>query len=532
MSRSKKTASPDPLIVIASNRGPFQFEEQEDGHFSGRRGAGGLVTALSALAEGLDVLWIACALSSGDRAWAAAQQERITRVDDIQMRLVIPDPEQYYQYYNIIANPLLWFIQHQLWDASRNPSIDAATWDAWHHGYVEINRLFARVIADSIRQALAERERPVLVFPQDYHFYMLPQFLREELGESVQIQPFLHIPWPGPDAWRLLPAVMRDAMLRSMLASDRIGFQTRSDAFNFVQTCRFYLEDAHSYGARDSIVFAGRKVEARTYPISIDVEKVDQLISEPYAQLQKAQMINLIGDRRLILRTDRVEPSKNILRGLQAYRILLEMHPELHDKVIMLALLVPSRMEVDEYQTYLRDIMAEAGLINAAFSNEIWEPVRVIVGDNYQRALAAMQLYDVLLVNPIADGMNLVAKEGVLVNQRDGVLVLSEHAGAFYELGEHALTLSPFDVYGTAQALYEALEMSREERQTRARQLEAIVRSSDVKQWFRHQVEDAMRALSSHSSNASTPETPSGTNKSADSRTASGKSSPTPTPKA
>ena len=160
----------------------------------------------------------------------------------------------------------------------------------------------------------------------------------------------------------------------------------------------------------------------------------------------------------MILRVDRIEPSKNILRGLEAYRTLLEMHPEHRGKVQMMALLVPSRMEVDEYQDYLREIMSEAGMINANFSTPYWEPVRIMVGDNYDRAIAAMQLYDVLLVNPLADGMNLVAKEGVLVNQKDGVLVLSEDAGAFYELGEHALTVSPFDVYGTAKALHQATD--------------------------------------------------------------------------
>ena len=173
----------------------------------------------------------------------------------------------------------------------------------------------------------------------------------------------------------------------------------------------------------------------------------------------------------------------------------------------MMALLVPSRMEVGEYQDYMRDIMSEAGMINAKYSTPYWEPVRIVVGDNYDRAIAAMQLYDVLLVNPLADGMNLVAKEGPLVNQRDGVLVLSEHAGAFYELGGQALTVSPFDIYGTANALHHALTMPPEEKRQRAEKLRALVKKADIRHWFYDQVDDAMRAFESQARNDSTPET-------------------------
>jgi trehalose 6-phosphate synthase len=237
-------------------------------------------------------------------------------------------------------------------------------------------------------------------------------------------------------------------------------------------------------------------VQAKAYPISINVNKVQHIAQETETQLQKSQLINFISDRKLILRVDRVEPSKNILRGLKAFRVLLEQYPEYQGEVQMLALLVPSRMEVDEYQDYLQQVMAEAGMINATFSDSIWEPIRVIVGDNYRRAIAAMQLYSVLLVNPIADGMNLVAKEGVLVNQHDGVLVLSEHAGAYDELGEHSLSVSPYDIYGTAEAIHRALDMDINERQNRAQAMRSIVENADVNQWFYNQLEDALRQYS------------------------------------
>jgi trehalose 6-phosphate synthase len=481
----------DPLIVIASNRCPFSFRATPDGSFKVKRGEGGLVTALGAVAERHDVLWVAAALNRADYDWAARHGNTTQDVQGIDLRLVLPDRKRYSQYYNIIANPLLWFIHHQLWDTPRKPSITRETWDAWHQGYVVVNQQFAQVIAESI----ADARRPVIVFPQDYHLYMVPYYLRQQVGDRIQIQPFIHIPWPGPDAWRVLPEEIRTAIFSSLLMSDRVGFQTQRDAFNFVQTCRFYVPDAHSMGSRDSIHYHGRLVTARAYPISIDVEKVQSIAEDNHTRLLKQKLAGVIESRRLILRVDRIEPSKNILRGLQAFRLLLELYPQHRGKVQMLALLVPSRMEVDEYQTYLQEIMAEVGLINADYSDDLWEPVRIIIGNNYPRAIAAMQLYDVLLVNPIADGMNLVAKEGALVNQRDGVVVLSEKAGAFYEMGDHTLTVAPFDVYNTAEALHSALVMPVEERRQHAEALRTLIQAKDVKHWFYQQVEDALAAL-------------------------------------
>jgi len=497
----------NPLIVIASNRGPYSFEQEEDGTFDATRGAGGLVTALWALAEKHDVIWVASALGEGDRAWAAEQGGTATTVDKIDLLMIESPQERYDQFYNMVANPLLWFIQHEMWNVPRTPSLNGEMWEAWEEGYAWVNNAFSDALAKIVDEA--DDERPVIVMPQDYHLYLVPAMLREKVGPDIQIQPFVHIPWPGPNGWRILPEPIRNRIFRSLLASDRVGFQTERDAFNFVQTTRFYLQGAHSYGSRVSIEYEGRKVNATAYPISIDVEKVHEIAEQPATQLQKNQMISGIGDNQVILRTDRVEPSKNILRGLEAYRDLLTRYPEHQGKVQFLQLLVPSRMSVDEYSNYLKDIMAEAAMINAEFGEPFWEPVRTIVGNNYSRALAAMQVYDVLLVNPIADGMNLVAKEGVLVNNRNGMLVLSESAGAFYELGEHALVVSPFDTYSTANALHEALTMGGEDRTRRADALRAQVKDNDVRRWFANQVEDALKALESQPKKAETSSTPS-----------------------
>jgi trehalose 6-phosphate synthase len=491
---SLKTSGNDPLIVIVSNRGPFSFREKLNGEFDVERGAGGLVTALGALAEKHEVLWIAVAMSEDDRKWAIKYNGEIQSVERVFLRLVHLPQAAYDKYYGIIANPLLWFIQHQLWDAPRSPSIAKETWEAWKNGYLKVNKLLADAVIDSLQNI----ERPIIILPQDYHLYLMPHFLRSGLGDDVQIQPFIHIPWPGPDAWRFLPKEMRDTLLLSLLESNRIGFQTEQDAFNFVQTCRFHLSEAHSEGHRDAIFFQGREVNATPYPISVDVEKLETLANEKYIQLLKNELSNRISlnsDEKLILRVDRIEPSKNVIRGLEAYKLLLAEHPEHHEEVKMLCLLVPSRMEVEEYQDYLKEIMAEAGLINAEFSQPLWEPVHVVLGDSYERAIAAMQLYDILFINPIADGMNLVAKEGVLVNVKDGILLLSEYAGAYYELGEHAFTISPYDIYGTVESMHKALTMSSEKRKQRATSLRNIVKAADVKEWFYAQVDDAIQDM-------------------------------------
>jgi len=494
-----------PLIVIASNRGPFSFTANKNKTFTPSRGEGGLVTALWSLAEKHDVVWVSSAMDRGDRAWTNHVNGKVQNIENISMKMIAHDKWKYNAYYNVISNPLLWFIQHQLWDIPRNPSITEETWKAWNEGYVPINKAFATAISEIIE----DTSRPIIILPQDYHLYLVPHFLRQMIGWDVQIQPFVHIPWPGPDAWRILPGSIRDGILNGLLASDRIGFQTKKDAFNFVQTCRFYLSHTSSRGTRDTIYVKDRPVKAVNYPISVDVEKLTQLQDTAQNQLEKNQMMNIIQDRKLILRVDRIEPSKNIVRGLRAYRTLLENHPEHRGKVQMLALLVPSRIGVDEYQNYLHDIMAEGGMINAEFSEQLWEPVRIVVGHNYQRAIAAMELYDVLVVNPIADGMNLVAKEGAFVNQRDGVLVLSEHAGAFYELGDYAISVSPFDIHGTAEMIHRALTMPSEERKKRADALRELVQAADVKMWFGSQVEDALAESKSMAKKAATSPTPS-----------------------
>lgn len=481
-------------LIIVSNRGPFSFQKEEDGSLKYQRSGGGLVTALLGLAKTVPSTWIACATSPEDRQWTAGEVELFDEETRINIRFVDPAPEAYEGYYGVIANPLLWFLQHSIWDVANAPVLNRHTWQAWREGYVEVNRMFADAVVDQVRQ---KRGQPAFIMLQDYHLYLAPRMIRQRLRNrrKMILTHFIHIPWPGPEDWSLLPCEMREAILEGLCAVDLLGFQTREDALNFLRTCESLLPGVRVNYRMGRAVYRNHVTYVRDFPISIDVPATLQEAVSEEAQQYYQQLLEGLGDLRMILRVDRTEPSKNIVRGFLAYEELLETHPEHHQKVQFLALLVPSRLEVEEYQDYLNSIMATAGRINAVFGNSDWEPVRVLVGDSYPRALAAMQLYDVLLVNPVADGMNLVAKEGPSVNQKNGVVVLSERAGAHQQLGEFATVVAPVDVSATAEALNEALMMSEEERKRRADGLKNQIQREDIRLWLCWQLDTLQKIL-------------------------------------
>jgi trehalose 6-phosphate synthase len=494
------TEDPPTHIIIVSNRGPFSFSVR-DGNAYAVRGAGGLVTALSSIVRHHDVLWFSCALTAGDRDWLERNGEGTHVVEKMKIRLIRPDATAFKGYYNTISNSLLWFIQHQIHDTPRSPVIDEFVWQAWSEGYAAVNRQLAEAVAESI-QSLEGR---IIVMPQDYHLYLFPQYLRELVGERVTIQPFLHIPFPGPETWRILPLAMRREMISAMLHADRLGFQTERDTRRFLQTAADTLSGVQVLKPWRQIQYQEREISAAPYPISIDVEHLEARLRSDEVQALVGEIEGRYRERKLILRIDRVEPSKNILRGFMAFQNFLKAYPEYHRKVEMLALLVPSRSDVPEYQLYLRDIMALVGEINATLGDGEWEPIRVILGNNYNRAIAALSLYDVLMVNPLADGMNLVAKEGAVLNQRDGVVILSEEAGVAEEFGDAALLVSPYDVYSTREAILRALTMPLGERRKRAERLATHTFENDIYRWFNKQLNDALEDQRTDTATPSSP---------------------------
>jgi trehalose 6-phosphate synthase len=478
--------TPRRKILVVANRAPVTYERTESGERSARRGGGGLVTALAGLLAHHDVTWVASASSGEDRAVAAesggAFEERTREGAAYRLRLVAHDPAAYDRFYNTAANPTLWFLQHYLWDLGSRPDFDPALHEAWRNGYVPVNEALAAAALEEL-----EREPGAAVFFHDYHLYLAPRAVREARPEVVTSQ-FVHIPWPEPDYWHALPRELRVAVHEGLLANDVVGFHTGRWRRAFLASCAALL-DAEVDESEGTVVHGGRETRVTAHPIGIDAEEFERLRGDEAVREREAALVERRPER-LVLRVDRTDPSKNVVRGFRAFGLLLERHPELHGSVGMLALLAPSRQDIPEYSDYLAALEAAAREVNDRFGHDGWTPVELDVADDFPRSVAGYKQFDVLLVNPVFDGLNLVAKEACLVNDRDGVLVLSENAGVHEELGEWALTVNPLDVLGQADALYEALTLPAGERARRAEAIRDHVRRHDIREWIDAQLAD------------------------------------------
>jgi trehalose 6-phosphate synthase len=473
-----------PLIIV-SNRGPAQFERGEDGERTVRRGGGGLVTALSGLVSHRKALWIASAMTDEDVAVSAEKGGPVElSIDGIEYRVLMvdSDAEAYDRFYNVIANPILWFIQHYLWDLSNAPDIRQEELDAWDFGYQTVNN----DIAQAVLRQIEGQERP-LVMLHDYHLYTAPGLIREARPD-VFLHHFVHIPWSQPDSWRILPGRIREALYQGMLANDIIGFHTHAYCINFLRCCDELLEAEVDYNNLE-VRYNGRKTLARAYPLSIDAERLQRAADSPEVAAAERDVL----DRRrkhLIIRVDRADLSKNVLRGFTAFDTFLAQHPEFREEVTFIAHLQPSRQDVPEYAEYLERIEALVAVVNHRHGTTDWMPIDLKIYENFYDAVARYKHFDLLMVNAIFDGMNLVAKEAPAVNTRNGVLMLSENTGSHEELADCVLSVNPFDVQDQADAIYRALTMGPEERRVRATRLKEIIFSRNPGDWVDDQIRD------------------------------------------
>jgi trehalose 6-phosphate synthase len=470
-------------LVLVSNRGPVTFEA--DGSVS--RGSGGLVTALTGLASHREVIWVASAMTEHDAAAAARNGQRPFEVRSptggtYLVRLVESDPDAYDRFYNIFANPMLWFIQHYLWDLSNAPDIRRNEIEAFEFGYNVVNEDLARVVVDEV----ADVEDPV-VMVHDYHLYTLPGLVRRARPDAF-LHHFIHIPWTQPDAWRVLPASIRQDLYAGLLANDIIGFHTNAYRLNFMQCCQD-LAAAEVDWKRSVVQWEGREVWVRAYPLPIDHAATRAGSQSPRVGELEAELRRRRRDF-MILRVDRADLSKNVLRGFSAFDLFLEQHPEFSERVTFVAQLMPSRTDVPEYAEYLERIEALVAVVNHRHGTPDWMPIQLKLRDDLEEALASYKHYDVLLVNAMFDGMNLVAKEGPLLNENAGVSILSENTGAHEELGEFALSVNPFDIQELADSIHAALTMERPERERRLAGLRAIVTARDPGDWIDEQLAD------------------------------------------
>jgi trehalose 6-phosphate synthase len=470
-------------LVLVSNRGPVTF--QDDG--SVKRGTGGLVTALTGLASHRDAVWIASALTDGDARKAHEAEGKAFSVrspagGEYQVRLVVSDPDAYDRFYNIFANPMLWFIQHYLWDLSNAPDVRRNEVEAFEYGYNVVNEDLATAVIEEIE----DEDEPV-VMVHDYHLYTLPALVRRARPD-VFLHHFVHIPWTQSDAWRVLPQKIREELYCGLLSNDIIGFHTSSYRRNFLQCCRDLMDLDVDFDA-GVVHFEDREVWVRNYPLPIDAKALFDVASSDGVADQEQELLRRRRDH-LILRVDRADLSKNVLRGFSAFDLFLEQHPEFRERITFIAQLMPSRTDVPEYAEYLERIEALVAVVNHRHGTPDWMPIQLKLRDDLEEAVAAYKHYDVLLVNAMFDGMNLVAKEGPMVNERDGVSILSENTGAHEELGEHALSVNPFDIQASADSIHAALTMEPTERARRLRGLKEIVTARDPGDWIDDQLDD------------------------------------------
>ena len=446
-------------IILVSNRGPVQYG-REDGERTATRGAGGLVTALSGLSRHLRGRGVGVrGLSDEDVVVAEESPGGVSARpadsgdDDLRVRLVALDPAAQDDFYTVIANPLLWFIQHHLYDLKTAPNITRREIDAFESGYAAVNRRFAEVVAEEVEAAGGERHRDGARLP------LLPAAAEVRARcPGVVLHHFVHIPWPQPDSWRVLPPPMRDAVFRGLLGNDVVGFHTERYARNFLLGCQELLGLPVDLSAME-VVVDGRMVRARWYP---DLDRPGDLRGAGRDRRRCCDTRTELAARRrdhLVLRVDRTDPSKNIVRGFLAYDILLQDHPSWPSGSRSWPCSSPAARTSPEYAAYLERIRDTVDEVNAKHGTDDWQPIELHLEDNLDLAVAAYKQFDVLMVNAIFDGMNLVAKESIVVNERDGVLALSENTGAHEELGAFAVTLHPFDLQQQADALYEALTM-------------------------------------------------------------------------
>jgi trehalose 6-phosphate synthase len=475
--------SHDAPLVLVSNRGPVTFEE--DGSI--KRGTGGLVTALTGLASHRDAVWIASTMTDRDAEVAEENGGRPFEVEaphggTYHVKLVSSDAEAYDRFYNIFANPMLWFIQHYLWDLSNAPDIRRHEVEAFEFGYNVVNEDLAEAVVEEVEG----QDEPV-VMVHDYHLYTLPGIVRRARPDAF-LHHFIHIPWTQPDAWLVLPGKIRDEIYKGLLANDIVGFHTRSYRRNFLQCCRDLME--LEVDMDRGVVFCDdREVWVRAYPLPIDWKATMAVADrDRVAEFEET----LLRRRRdySILRVDRADLSKNVLRGFTSFDIFLEQHPEFAERITFTAQLMPSRTDVPEYAEYLEKIEALVAVVNHRHGTPDWMPIDLKLRDDLEEAVASYKHYDVMMVNAMFDGMNLVAKEGPLVNERNGVSILSENTGAHEELGEFALSVNPFDVQELADSIYAALTMDAGERARRARGLKEILTSRDPGDWIDEQIAD------------------------------------------
>jgi len=493
-------------VLVASNRGPVTYQFGADGSLAGQRGGGGMIagvtSGLAALGPEASVTWICAALSDGDRLVAQRNGAGTQDEDGVPVRMLDIPADTFDRAYNNVANSALWFLHHLLFDTPNQPQFGLAFGQDWE-SYLAYNEMFAAALAQEALAAATGQPRPsgrLRVLIQDYHLCLVPRMLRERLGDAAReagIAHFSHTPWAPADYYRMLPAEVGRALLDGMLGADYTGFHAGRWAAAFMDCCADLLgadvaraggPEPAGRGPVGRVTYRGHVTEVAVHPLGVDAPALRERARASDVRDHVGTLSRAAGGRKLIVRVDRTELSKNIVRGLAAYRELLVTRPQWRGRVVHLAFAYPSRSALAEYRAYTDRVRELARQITEEFGTPDWDPLILEVKDDYPRSLAACALADVLLVNPIRDGMNLVAQEGPVLSERGCALVLSREAGAAATLAADALLVNPYDITETAEALHRALAMSDGERRRRSAGLAATAAADPPARWLGDQL--------------------------------------------
>jgi trehalose 6-phosphate synthase len=496
--------SDDGRILVASNRGPVSFRLNDDGRLSTRRGGGGLVSGLSSVADREDTLWVCAALSDADRIAARRSPGGRLGLDGKPggsgVRMLNIPPQTFDWAYNKVANSTLWFVHHMLYDTPNQPQFGIFFHREWE-AYQAYNRAFAEALAEEAGSGSGNGAGSgsgtgaARVMVQDYHLALVPRLLAD-LSPDAAIAHFSHTPWAPPDYYRMLPYDVGRELLAGILGADHAGFLCQRWADSFADCCAEVL-GAEVDRARQQVTYQGHVTGLGVHPLGVDAAELTSRASQPDVLSRIGMLAETARGRKLIVRIDRTELSKNIVRGLAAYKELLVSYPQWRGRVVHLAFAYPSRHDLPEYREYTASVQRMAAEISEEFGTEDWDPLILQVDDDYPRSLAAYRLADVLLVNPIRDGMNLVAKEGPVLSDQGCALVLSRESGAAAELAPAALLINPFDVSDTARALHEALLMPDSERKRRTQALAHAAAALPPAEWLAAQLAALDRSVDS-----------------------------------
>jgi trehalose 6-phosphate synthase len=479
-------------LVIASNRGPAPARGGRGPSARSDGGAGGLLTGLTRALRGGTGTWVSLSEGMGPadagRPTTAARRPghddeelpgssvRLDRVDVV--------PHEFDAYYNGVSNGVLWPLQLGLFDPIRGPSFDATFQRAWA-SYRTVNRRVAMACIDRV-----EAGGQVLV--HDYHLALVPAMVRA-VRADVGIAHFTHCPWADPAHFAMLPDAIAGELLDGMLGSDLLGFYAPRWAWDFVRTCG---DAGYGVSREEGVVRAsdGRLIRVRAYPLGVEPRALRDEAACGEVQRHRRALQELADGRRLVVRVERMDPAKNLLRGLDAFESFLRENRWARERVVHFVLACATRRGVPEYRRYSREVAARVRAIDERFGTPTWRPVVLEERQDYFLGLAAMSLADVVVVNSLRDGMNIVAKEAPTVNERDAVLILSRNAGAVDDLGHAALLVNPFDTQELTGAMVAALAMPAEERRARANLLRKAASAFPPREWLAAQRRDLAEA--------------------------------------